>query len=96
MLAALLRRREEEDYLIFDEWGRILGVTEKLFKLLIVKGSLEEFGIHMGKGGYTDKKLKVDRQEQQKQNFIQKIAHDDKASLFKKAITTNFNPRKTL
>jgi hypothetical protein len=61
MLGALLRKREEEDYLIFDEWGRILGITQKLFKQMIVKGALEEFGLAHNKNGYLERSRKVDR-----------------------------------
>lgn len=46
MLGSLLKNQhEDEDFLIFDEWGRILGVSEKTFNRLIMKNALSEFGM---------------------------------------------------
>lgn len=45
LLGSILRIKDEDEYLIFDEWGRILGVSMKTFDKLILKGALEEFGL---------------------------------------------------
>jgi hypothetical protein len=46
MLGSILKKNEEEDdVIIFDEWGRILGVSEKTFNRIILKNALQEFGM---------------------------------------------------
>lgn len=45
LLGSILRVKDDNDYLIFDEWGRILGVSLRMFDKLITKGSLDEFGM---------------------------------------------------
>jgi hypothetical protein len=46
MLGAILKEKEtEQDYLIFDEWGRIIGVSERTFNRIILKHALAEFGM---------------------------------------------------
>lgn len=44
MIGSILKNKEEGDYIIFDEWGRIIGVSERVFKRVMVKGALLEFG----------------------------------------------------
>lgn len=46
MLGSIIKEKDaESDYLIFDEWGRILGVTERTFNRIILKHALNEFGM---------------------------------------------------
>jgi len=45
LLGSILRVKDDNDYLIFDEWGRILGVSLRMFDKLITKGALDEFGM---------------------------------------------------
>ena len=46
MLGSILKKKEEDDdYIIFDEWGRILGVSETNFNRIILKNALQEFGL---------------------------------------------------
>jgi hypothetical protein len=41
MLGALMKQKDDDsDYLIFDEWGRILGVAERTFHRIILKHAL--------------------------------------------------------
>lgn len=71
--------------MIFDEWGRILGVSESTFKKIVLKYALEEFGMVL-----TEKQKKVGtKMQQMRENLIKKIGKDDNAKLFKKTITMN-------
>lgn len=45
LLGSILRIKDDDEYLIFDEWGRILGVSLRTFDKLILKGALDEFGM---------------------------------------------------
>lgn len=45
LLGSILRIKDDDEYLIFDEWGRILGVSMRTFDKLVLKGALDEFGL---------------------------------------------------
>lgn len=45
LLGSILKIKDEDEYIIFDEWGRILGVSMRTFDKLILKGALDEFGM---------------------------------------------------
>ena len=46
ILGSILKKKEQnDDYIIFDEWGRILGVSETNFNRIIIKNALQEFGV---------------------------------------------------
>lgn len=85
MLGSILKNHhDDEDYLIFDEWGRILGISEKTFNRIIMKDALSEFGMSV----IEDHKRKKEKKLQELQDkVISKIAQDNKANLFKRALT---------
>ena len=91
MLGSIVKEKDsEQDYLIFDEWGRILGVSERTFSRIILKHALQEFGmVHQ-----AEKKDKVSKKKVLQEKLADKIAQDSNAKLFKKAITAFQKERK--
>ncbi|CAD8195012.1 unnamed protein product [Paramecium octaurelia] len=85
LLGSILKIKDEDEYLIFDEWGRILGVSMRTFDKLILKGALDEFGMVQ----YKSIHQKLDKLGNLKNNLMNKIAKDDHAKLFKKTLTVH-------
>lgn len=83
LLGSILRIKDDDEYLIFDEWGRILGVSLRTFDKLILKGALDEFGMVQ----FKTINFKTDKMGHLKNALINKIARDDNAKLFKKTLT---------
>ncbi|CAD8191885.1 unnamed protein product [Paramecium pentaurelia] len=83
LLGSILKIKDDDEYLIFDEWGRILGVSMHTFDKLILKGALDEFGIVQ----YKSVNQKFEKLGNLKNALLNKIARDDNAKLFKKTIT---------
>ncbi|CAK87816.1 unnamed protein product (macronuclear) [Paramecium tetraurelia] len=83
LLGSILKIKDDDEYLIFDEWGRILGVSMHTFDKLILKGALDEFGMVQ----YKSVNAKFQKLGNLKNALLHKIARDDNAKLFKKTIT---------
>ncbi|CAK70639.1 unnamed protein product (macronuclear) [Paramecium tetraurelia] len=85
LLGSILKIKDDDEYLIFDQWVRILGVSLHTFDKLILKGALDEFGMVQ----YKSVNQKMEKLGHLKNALLHNIARDKNAKLFKKTITTH-------